>query len=118
MNLLTRNDISSFRPSSNALRWPAGMALIAQEPIATSLFAFFLIALSFLASPSVVIAPSTNATSRSASSLFLLRTLACLMSSRSFHLKKFSFISSTHTIVLSSQQVKENQPILSFLPIS
>src|SRR5215208_5204232 len=78
--------------------------------MATTYWEFSRISLTSSACDSDEIAPSMNATSSPASEFFVLSAFTYLNSTTLFHLSRWSFRSSVKRIVLSSQQVKENQP--------
>jgi len=89
--------------------------MTAQAPMATSFLAKDLIFLSLTACSSEEMAPSTKATSMGPMSLTGRKILAYLKSRYLVHVCQCWFKSSVIEIVESPQQIKVNQPIISFL---
>lgn len=94
-----------------------GMPVHAQDPIATTYLALSRMVLISLACDSEDTAPSIKATSRFSMLFLVLRALIYLNSTSFTQSSKYVFNSSVRRIVLSSQQVNENQPTTSFLPV-
>ncbi len=103
--------------SSNWFLWFEGTPVQAHDPTATTFFELARIFSSSSRSRLLAIAPSTNATSMSSMTLVLWSTRACLKSISFFQVSQLSFNSSVNMIVLSSQQLNENQPTFSFFMV-
>lgn len=98
-----------------SLREAEGLPVQAHEPMATTILALSLMCWAFLAWVGEEMAPSIKATSRFSRRLLVLRALTWRNSTNFFQESRFWLRSSVKSMVESSQQVNENQPMTSFL---